>query len=85
MIHDGIQKKKDHLLTCLQEITRYCTKTGQGKVLPDLMKFLKKMSINRLKKYHKNIEKRFEVSDIEMLDIHSFLSSFFDDIEGEIL
>lgn len=85
MIKSGMAQKQDHIQSCLQEITAYCKRTGQEKILPDITKYLKKISASRLKNYHKNIETRFQLHEIETLDIESLLSLFLDTIGDEIL
>lgn len=79
-IKDQIIQKKLYIQRCLQEITYYCKQAGQAKILPDLVKFIKKMSRNRFKKHHKNSDDRSVSKDIVTFDLDGLLTMFLDNI-----
>lgn len=73
-VTDMIAQKKSQVMACLEQITLYCQKTGQTKILPDLFKYLKKMSMQRFKKYHKNNKIEPNLIDVQKLDLESLVS-----------
>lgn len=79
-VTDMIVQKKNQVITCLEQITMYCKKTGQTKILPDLFKYLKKMSVQRFKKYHKNNKIEQRLQDLQKLDLENLLSLFVNNI-----
>ncbi|AXK60346.1 hypothetical protein [Candidatus Chromulinivorax destructor] len=79
-VADMIAQKKKQVVACLEQIALYCKKTGQTKMLPDLFKYLKKMSVQRFKKYHKNNKIELNLQDMQKFDLEKLLSLFVNNI-----